>query len=268
MIPAIDTHCHIYPDAIAARAVVGIGNFYNRPLMYDGRVCTLLAEGKRAGIVHFIVSSVATTPHQVKAINMFIAKTVQQHKDEMTGLGTLHPDSTDQAGDVRQLLELGLVGVKLHPDTQKVAVDDPRYLKIFELCEGVLPICCHMGDNRYDYSNPNRVIPVLRSFPDLCLIGAHFGGWSIWKEAAPKLCEYSNLMVDCSSALFALTPEEALHIIRLYGAQRVIFGTDYPMWSAVEERNRFDSLALTEKEQMEILYQNAAELYHITINND
>ena len=28
----IDTHCHIYPDAIAERAAAGIGKFYDYPV--------------------------------------------------------------------------------------------------------------------------------------------------------------------------------------------------------------------------------------------
>ena len=39
----------------------------------------------------------------------------------------------------------------------------------------------HTGDYRYDNSNPNRVLPVLKAYPKLTLIGAHFGGWSVWE---------------------------------------------------------------------------------------
>ena len=35
---SIDTHCHVYPDAIAARAVQGVGGFYGRPIQMDGRL--------------------------------------------------------------------------------------------------------------------------------------------------------------------------------------------------------------------------------------
>ena len=32
----IDCHCHIYPDAIAERAVAGISTFYGLPNAYNG----------------------------------------------------------------------------------------------------------------------------------------------------------------------------------------------------------------------------------------
>ena len=41
----IDTHCHVYPDAIADRASKGIGSFYDYPIARDRRVDTLLALG-------------------------------------------------------------------------------------------------------------------------------------------------------------------------------------------------------------------------------
>ena len=69
--------------------------------------------------------------------------------------------------------------MKLHPDIQAFALDDPRALKIFELCEREnVPALLHTGDYRYDYSNPNRLLPVLKAYPSLTVIGAHLGGWS------------------------------------------------------------------------------------------
>ena len=259
----IDTHCHIYPDAIAERAAAGIGKFYDYPVWADGRVDTLLKAGAAAGISHHVVCSVATTPHQVASINRFIRQTVDAHPDRFTGLGALHPDSPDQAADVEQVLSLGLKGIKLHPDIHQVAIDDPRYMEIFSLLEGRLPVLCHLGDTRYDFSNPARVKRVLERFPRLTMIGAHFGGWSLWKEAAETLHGYDGLFVDCSSSLFALSPDEAAALIRQYGAERVLFGVDYPMWSPVDEVARFAALPLTEAERERVLYRNAALLYGI-----
>ena len=69
----IDTHCHVYPDKIAVRASSAIGTFYNEPICCDGMISTLLRESKTAGISRHVLSSVATTPHQVDSINRFIA---------------------------------------------------------------------------------------------------------------------------------------------------------------------------------------------------
>lgn len=261
----IDAHCHIYPDKIAQKASDHTGDFYGIPMCLDGKISTLLEHGGDAGIEHFIVQSVATTPHQVSSINHFIAASVAASGGRFTGLGTLHPDSEDVEADVNEIISLGLKGVKLHPDIQQFKIDDYRMLKIYELCEGKLPILVHTGDYRYDLSNPNRMMPILDIYKDLTVIGAHFGGWSIWEEATEKLNKYENFYVDCSSSLYAISPEKAKELIMAYGTDKVLFGTDYPMWEPNEEIDRFMQIDLTEEEREDILYNNAAKLFNIAV---
>lgn len=262
----IDAHCHIYPDKIAEKAAAATCDFYEGlGSTLDGTVSTLLKEADIAGIEHCIVQSVATTPKQVSSINNFIAGTVKEGNNRFTGLGTLHPDSEDAKADVEELISLGLKGVKLHPDIQKFKIDDYRMLKIYELCEGRLPILIHTGDHRYDFSNPNRMMPILDIYKNLTVIGAHFGGWSIWKEATEKLSKYKNFYVDCSSSLYAMTPEDAKNLIFAYGTERVLFGTDYPMWKPEEEIEKFLQIKLSKQEREDILYNNAARLFGIQI---
>lgn len=262
----IDAHCHIYPDKIAEKAVHSTGEFYDLPMKYDGKVSTLLQCGERAGVDKFIVQSVATTPKQVASINRFISDTVRLYPDKMIGFGTLHPESDDIERDVNELLALGLHGVKLHPDIQKFKLDDYRCLKIYELCEkNHLPMLIHTGDGRYDYSNPNRLIPILEIYTDLSVVGAHFGGWSIWEEASKKLCDIENFYVDCSSSFYALDNETVKRIISRYGAEHVLFGTDYPMWDPKEELERLDSLGLSAEDKENILWKNAVKAYGIRL---
>lgn len=262
----IDSHCHIYPEKIAAKAVAGTDNFYDTRSVGKGTVEDLIDRGGKAGIDHFIVQSVATTPKQVESINSFIAIEVSQNSEKLTGLGTLHPDSTDIKGDVEHLLELGLKGVKLHPDIQDFKIDDYRCLKIYEICEEKgLPVLMHTGDNRYDNSNPNRLLPILDIYSNLTVIGAHFGGWSIWEEACQKYGGKPNFYVDCSSSFNYIDKETALRIIRAYGDDRVMFATDYPMWSPAKELEFFLSLGLDETEKKNILNINAKKVFNLNI---
>ncbi len=260
----IDAHCHIYPDKIAEKASESTGQFYHIPMCLDGKISTLLDHGQGAGIDHFLVQSVATTPKQVSSINNFIAASVAQSGGKFTGLGTLHPDSEDIRADVEEIISLGLKGVKLHPDIQQFKLDDFRMLKIYELCEGRLPLLIHTGDHRYDFSNPNRLMPILDIYKDLTVIGAHFGGWSIWEEATEKLKSYKNFYVDCSSSLYAITPEKAKELIMAYGTDKVLFGTDYPMWEPGDELERFMQIDLTDEQRADILFNNTAALFNIS----
>lgn len=261
----IDAHCHVYPDKIAQKAAGATDRFYDVHGFGDGTVGMLMREGMKAGIDKFIVQSVATTPKQVSSINRFISEQVSESNGVLTGLGTLHPDSDDMARDVEEIIELGLHGVKLHPDIQGFKIDDYRCLKIYELCEKhKLPILMHTGDSRYDNSNPNRLIPILEIYTDLIIIGAHFGGWSIWEEASKKLHGIPNLYVDCSSS-FAWLPDDNVvkEMIYRYGTDRVLFGTDYPMWSPSVELNRFMGLGLPDEVNRQILSKNAVKVFGI-----
>ncbi len=260
----IDAHCHIYPEKIAAKAVCGTDNFYGVTSVEKGTVTDLLERGEKAGIDRFVVHSVATTPKQVKSINEFIAVSVNEHPDKFIGLGTLHPESEDIKADIDHLIALGLKGVKLHPDIQAFKLDDFRCLKIYEICEEKgLPMLLHTGDNRYDYSNPNRLLPVLKIYKGLTVIGAHFGGYSIWDEASKQLSGIDNFYVDCSSSFGFIEKPLAKELIKRYGADKILFGTDYPMWSAENELEYFFSLGLDEKEITSILSINAKKLFNL-----
>ena len=259
----IDIHAHIYPEKIAQRATAAIGEFYGEKMQVRaGTAERLIFEGAAAGITRYAVHSVATVPRQVRAINEFIAGEVARHA-ELIGFITLHQDLTEAEIDseIAWGLKNGFKGIKLHPDFQRFKPDDPKCMKIFELCEGRLPVLVHTGDARYDFSNPARIVPVLSAFPTLTLIGAHFGGWSVWDDAEEALTEYPNFYVDTSSSLYALSPERAARLLRKYGAHRVLFGTDYPMWRVEDELARMETLGLTEEEKELVFYQNAARLF-------
>ena len=263
--PIIDCHCHIYPDKIADKAVEAIGAFYNLPMCYDGRSSTMIQKSNSIGVVHNIIFSVATTPQQVGSINNFIAKCVEAGEGRFTGLGSLHPETENIAEEIATIKKLGLKGVKLHPDFQKFKIDDEKLYRIYELCSGELPIMLHTGDYRYDFSNPQRMARVLEKFPELTVIGAHFGGWSVWEEAADVLFGYENFYVDCSSSFHWLKPVKAKELIRKYGADKVLFGTDFPMWSYEDEFEYFSNLNLNEDENRKILFENAQNLFDIKI---
>ena len=255
----INAHAHIYPDKIADRAVCGIADFYNIDVRFNGTLSNLLKDAEEAGVSRIIVQSVATVPEQVQSINNFIAGSVAAYPDKLIGFGAMHPDYPDIAGEIERMIMLGLKGIKIHSDFQRFNLDDERAFPIYEAAEGRLPILFHMGDTRYDFSAPERLLRVVQKFPKLTVIGAHFAGWSLWDRAISVL-EGSGVYTDCSSSLYALSPEHAAELIAKFGADRVLWGTDYPMWSSKEELERFDKIHLSDEEKSLILYKNALRL--------
>ena len=253
----IDTHAHIYPDKIALKAAASIGDFYDIPMNLDGTVGALLAAGQEAGITRHLVHSVAVTWERAHSINDFIAASVAAHPEKFIGFGSIHPDHPEMEKELDRMLGLGLRGVKLHPDFQHFKLDDLAALRLFAaMAERGLPLLVHTGDYRYDYSNPERMARALDQVPRLTAICAHLGGWSVWSDAWKLLAGRGNVYVDCCSSLYAIEPEEAVKIIHRYGADRVFFGTDYPMWNPKEEVARFMALPLTEEEREMILHRN------------
>ena len=197
----IDAHAHIYPDKIASRAVDAVGDFYLIDMFGEGTVEHLLSAQQHAPITHFIVHSVATTPGSVESINNFIAEQCRQHP-EFIGFMAMHQDYPEPEKEIERAIGLGLKGMKLHPDTQHVNMDDPRLMNVYEMIEGRLPIVIHTGDYRYDYSHPRRLMNVLKTFPDLVVDAAHFGCWSRYEVGYDILHNADNLFVDASSSQF------------------------------------------------------------------
>ena len=260
----LDAHCHIYPEKIAARAVESVGSFYNLKMHGDGTVQTLLENGTKAGITHYLVHSVSTTPHQVSSINSFIAGQASASNGKMTGFGTLHPDSPDMEDDLAHLLALGLKGVKLHPDVQGFAIDSEKSVAMCRLFAGRIPLLVHAGDPRYEFSNPAQIYRLMEALPELTVIAAHFGGWNNWKSAVEILPGIPNLYVDTSSSFYAITPAFACKMIEAYGPEHVLFGSDYPMWPVAEELRYLDGLELDEREKQMILWENGARLLQLS----
>lgn len=259
-----DAHTHIFPQKIAGKAVGAIGRFYDIPMCHPGSPEALLESGRAIGVRKYLVCSTATHPGQVTSINDFIRESCEKHP-EFLGFGTLHPGFEDIPGEVRRIRELGLRGVKLHPDFQRFAIDDPAAFPIYDCCQELgLPILFHTGDERYDWSAPARMEAVARRFPALTCIAAHFGGYNHWQDVE-RYRDLPNVWFDTSSSLFKLPRERALALIDLLGHRRFLFGTDFPMWDHREELDRFLALDLSEEVRDDILFRNFQRLFGVTL---
>ncbi|MDR2185924.1 MAG: amidohydrolase family protein [Treponema sp.] len=254
----IDFHAHIYPEKIAAKAAASISGFYAIPVSKAGTVECLLECGRRDGIGRFVVFSAAAVPGQVQSINNYIAETAAVH-GEFTGFGTLHRDMQNPGAEIRRITDLGLKGIKLHPDMQRFNIDDEKMMDIYALLEGRLPVIFHTGDYRYPYSHPARLARVLDQFPRLVAVAAHFGGWSLFDLALEYLRD-RFCYFDVSSSIPFLGASRAEELIHIYGAERFLFGSDYPMWDPGSCLREFMGLNLSDGEQELILWKNAMRL--------
>jgi len=257
----IDAHAHIYPQKIAQKATETIGVFYDIKMeMPAGTPERLLEEGGRAGVSRYVVHSVATTAHQVRSINEFILHEVLAHP-EFIGFITLHQDLSEAEveAEVEWALENGLKGIKLHPDFQKFNIDDENAEKFYRAAAGKLPILIHMGDDRYEYSKPARLVRMAKKYADTTFIAAHFGGYRCWDDSA-LYRGLENVYFDTCSSLAFISAEKAKEIIDMLGAEKFFFATDFPMWDATKELERFNKIALADREREMILSGNIKRL--------
>ncbi|HNZ26829.1 MAG TPA: amidohydrolase family protein [Spirochaetota bacterium] len=259
----IDVHAHVFPEKTAEKAVASIGDYYSLPMAGLGTVRDLIDSGSKIGVSRYVINSSAVRPDLVVTINNFITGETRNNAD-LVGFGTLHPDFDDIEAEFDRIVGLGVKGIKLHPEFQNFNIDDAKMFWIYKTIEGKAPLLIHMGDANKDSSSPKRLRSILDKFPDLVVIAAHFGGYQMWKESQEYLIG-SNIYLDTSSSLSFLSKKETLSIINKHGVDKILFGSDYPMWSHQKELDMILNLGLSEEELDKILSQNAAKLLEVTL---
>ncbi len=257
----IDFHTHIYPDAIAQKATDSICEFYGLSTDLSGTAESLLREGRSAGIDKFVLLPVAVRPSLVHSVNDFTSHAVADHS-EFIGFGTLHAEMSDPLAELERFSVLGLKGLKFHPDTQGFDADDPRLFPVYDAISGKYPVLIHCGDITLKNSSPDKIKRIIREFPKLTVIAAHLGGWSCFSEAVETLSG-ERCFVDMSSCCPPLDEKTLVSYIRRYGAERVLFGTDFPLWDPKTQVEIFSRLPLTDDEKDLIAYKNAVNILSV-----
>lgn len=257
----IDFHAHIYPEKIAAKASESISVFYEgAAVRFTGLSSEIAENARKNGVEKVVVHSAATLPGQVVSINNFIKGECDKYP-EFIGFGTMHPEFEDFENELKRIKEIGLKGIKLHPDFQKFQADDERMDSMYDcMAKLKLPVLFHAGDCRFDYSSPKRIAAVYDKHPDLIIIAAHFGGYTQWDETEEYLVG-KNVYFDTSSTLWKLSYERANRILKNHGYEKFLFGSDFPMWDYEGELERFNKLDLTEEQKKAVLYDNAVKLF-------
>lgn len=259
-----DVHTHIFPAKIAGKAVEFLENYYHHRWPGGGDAAGLLAGMDAAGVSASLIFSCATKPEQVIPANDFLFKTQQEYAGRFYAFGTLHPDFPDIAGELQRIRNMGLRGIKIHPDFQKIYIDEPRMMRIYELIGDQLPITIHMGDRRTDFSSPWRLAKVLDAMPQLKVIAAHFGGYSEWDEVMRVLVG-RNVWFDTSSTFWELPAEKAREIVLKHGVDKILFGSDYPASLPGPAIEDVLSMELAPEDNEKIFYRNAEQLLGLEI---
>lgn len=258
----IDFHTHAFPDKIAARAVASLSHASGglEP-QTDGTLTSLKQEMARDGVDLAVVQSIATNPGQMRKVNDFA---IQINADPaLAAFGSVHPDAPDALDELERIRCAGLKGVKFHPEYQHFNVDDekmrPIYRKISDL--GLITLF-HAGHDP-GFAPPYHAMPTqLRkalSWFDSPVVAAHWGGVGCGEEVVQHLCG-APIWFDLAFGYASIARPIALEILEKHGPQRLLFGSDLPWHRPEWELRLLNSLELTQMEQEQICWKNAAAL--------
>ena len=278
----IDFHTHTFPDRIAAKAIPVLAKTAHMIPSADG-TCTNLQESMRkAGISVSVVLPIATNPHQTESINRS-AVLVNQTYDNIVSFGSVHPAYSDWYDELSRIKDAGLTGIKIHPVYQETDIDDPAFVRIIRRAADLgLAVITHGGDD-IGYPGANRCSPlmcrhVVEETGAFTFIIAHMGGWNRWEEACDELLDlpvyldtafsFRPIHPDGSGTWNdevprLLTPEEMLAMIRRFGSERILFGSDCPWADQNEYVQVINALGLSEKEKQDIFADNAKKILHL-----
>lgn len=277
----IDFHTHTFPDKIAALAIPKMETQGGIRAFSTGTESALRASMRFAGITHSVVLPVATNPLKVRSINDISIE--KNGKEGLYFFGCMHPDTEDAPTELERLQAAGIKGIKLHPLYQQTDIDDPRYLSILAKAAKLdMIVVLHAGDD-IGYPDQVRCSPqmlrrVIDQVGNIKLVAAHMGGWQNWKDVAKFLSD-TDIYIDTSFSLGRVTPlhpdshsdkrlqlmneSEFVELVRSFGSQRVLFGSDSPWADQHTYLQAVQALPLSKNEMDDILFNNAKKLLNI-----
>ena len=266
--PVIDAHVHLYPDTLAPKVVPMLSERFGNAPAFDGTVVGCAANAAEAGITLSINLPVATTPDHVGHTNTFWAQYAVKKcvgESAVISLAALHPKMPDAANEVCEIARMGFTGIKFHPEYQSFRFNDSAMDDIWAaMAESGLVAYLHAGGERVFsapfHSSPSEILTLHQRFPKLKIAAAHLGGFGMWDEVEETLIG-ENVFLDLSHTFFWMPNEQIFRMIRMHGANRILFGSDAPWQDPAAVISEFLKLPLSEKERRAICYETASELF-------
>ena len=215
-----------------------------------------------------------------------ILDAMKQYPNLYLGFGYLRLGE-DHADAVTAFKDAGFTGLKcIRP---AACYDDKAYYPLYERAERLgMPILFHLGivarggNTRYQDTSNDRMRPVhldtiARAFPDLQIIGAHFG--NPWSDEAAMIARWNpNIVFDMSGSLLKYRPPEYLKQLLWWGGdqpqyqapdktqpwEKILFGSDVGIDYIEDVMNDYkrtmDAVGLDEEMQQKVWYGNAARI--------
>ena len=280
----IDMHTHIFPDEISAAVIDKLSHVSRTLAFTDGTLNGLKKSMDAAQINYSVILPVATNTKQVEKINSASAALNEKNfSDGIISFGCIHPDFTNYREELSREKNYGLKGIKIHPVYQDTSLDDTKYMRILDrAAELDLIVVTHTGlDIGFPgvvRCSPQMAKNVIDTLGEFKFILAHMGGWKNWSEVLTLLAS-KKIYLDTSFSTGKIIPrsdsrwqEEDLKLldaaqfmtfIKVFGADKILFGTDSPWTSPKVSIEFIKNLPLSNDDKNKILGGNAQRLLKV-----
>ena len=255
-IEAIDVHAHYGIDCSNTSVL------WNQIMSGDAQI--VLQRAALANIRLTVVSPLAGMQPRGQgapvSANEDAAQVVSAHEGLRQWV-IVHPLESETFEQARRLLPgPKCVGIKIHPEEHCYPIREHGQA-IFEFAAAQRSVVMtHSGEQN---SLPEDFLSFADAFPEVTLILAHLGhgydGDPTHQVRAIQQSRHGNIFVDLSSArnMQSGLIEWAVQQI---GAEKMLFGTDSPLYFAPMQRARVDYADISEADKRKILCENAREL--------
>ena len=296
----IDAHCHILPPSFGGRHRELAARDATYAALFPragGRVADaegLLSAMDAAGVDSAIVMGFGWTDAALAAeVNDYLLDAAVAHPGRLTALASVNPawgaavnpgrdaevrDTgalVNPAGDAAVLeaercLRRGAAGIgELHADTQGFDLADYATMApLMELLrEWRRPLVLHASEpvgHQYPgkgRATPERLLRLVSNFPDNLIVLAHLGGGLPFYAAMPEVgAALSNAYYDTAALPFLYRPAAVVAAALTAGAERIMFGSDYPLLSQKRALAHIGAAGLSADDAAAALGGNAAAL--------
>jgi predicted TIM-barrel fold metal-dependent hydrolase len=241
--------CHVHSDWTWPY----LGGIFKKGTMED-----LSSMAKQVGVDKLCTSSVKAIEYDFVEGNSDLLQLMKEAPELILGYCTLSPYFGDVALEEfdRCVLRGGMVGVKMYPVINYWRADETSVFPLIEkIVKARVPALIH--------SEPlDALINLADRFPDATILVAHSGTGCTSQNAAGIIQDVKrreNLYLDTATSHLEanLVPEA----VRVLGADRVVYGTDYPLLEPNAQIHRVKSAKISEEDKRLILGDNMMRLF-------
>lgn len=261
----IDVHTHLHPPRLFAAIRRWFAERSTWRIGHPTEPAAVAATLRAHGVERFVFCSYAHKPGMARELNAWLAQASRELGGYGVPLATVHLGDPGYVADFNDALEDGCIGLKLHEDVQRLAIEDERFTPVFQRLGDRGFVLAHVGPIpwRSDHTGPQRVERVLQRHPRLRVVVAHMGAddTADYLRLMPR---YPNLYLDTTMAFSTVSPmriDVTAEDIESH-ADRILYGTDYPNtpYPYESEATGLRALGLSARAMRQIFRDNAMAL--------